>query len=276
MIPVVDVYHWYTSLVCVDDGETLEQKRKRETRTFFGLTVFGLLCVALFFCTAPSPASTHCEGITVWWILTHGRNPASIEKTMLCAQAYQQEHQGYLILGFMLTYVVFHSFAIPGGMCLFLNILAGATFPLYIAEGIVMLCATLGAILCFMLSYHIGGGVISVYNLDSMLEDYRQKVNDNRHRLFMFLVLTRCTPVPAVLINLASPLLGIPIGTFITSTIVGQVPLNTVHILAGYSMAQTGTFEAGSMKWIMIGGVLVTVYVAFGSKIKELLLRRTL
>jgi len=138
-----------------------------------------------------------------------------------------------------------------------------------------MVCATVGATICFLLSFQLGRGVISFYGLDPMLDDYRRKVNENRHRLFVFLVLTRCTPIPAVLINIASPLLDVPLWTFIGSTIIGQVPLNTVHMLAGYSMAKTGTFQPGQLKWIMIAGVCITIYVLFGHTIKSRLAGKT-
>merc|ERR1719446_914730 len=117
-----------------------------------------------------------------------------------------------------------------------------------------MVCATTGGTICFLISFHLGRGVISCYGFDPLLEDYRKKVNANRHRLFMFMVLTRCTPVPSVLINIASPLLDVPMYTFFCSTVIGQIPLNTIHMLAGYSMAQSGKFQAGELKWIMLAG----------------------
>jgi len=235
---------------------------------FFLLTAVALVGVATFFSYAPGLSGEACEGISLGWVASNGRDPIAIEKAMRCAQDYKQSHQGFLISGFIVTYVTFQSFAIPGGMCLLLNILAGAVFPFWMAEMLVMFCATVGASCCFLISHYLGRGIISFYGLDPMLADYRKKVNDNRHQLFMFLVLTRCTPVPAVLINMASPLLDVPLGTFFTSTIVGQVPLNSVHMFAGYTMAQTGSFQPGSIKFIMLGGVVITAYM-FKGIIKE-------
>jgi len=266
--PLLDIFCG-VNFTLGEDSVTSSKLRQRETRLFFFLTAVGLFFVALFFYNAPALMGESCEGVSAWWVIMNGRDPGSVEKAMRCAQDYKKEHEGFLLLGYILTYVTFQSFAIPGGMCLLLNILAGAVFPFFMAELLVMFCATTGATFSFLISSYLGRGVISFYGFDPMLEDYRKKVNDNRHRLFMFLVLTRCTPVPSVLINIASPLLDVPIYTFIGSTIIGQVPLNSVHMLAGYSMAQTGRFQAGSLKWIMLVGVAITTYVLFGHKIKR-------
>jgi len=242
--------------------------QKREVMIFFSLTAVALGLIGLFFGNAPAPTMASCDGISIQWIVTNGRDPAAIEKSMTCAQEYKQDHEKFLLIGFCLTYVTFQTFAIPGGICLLLNILAGAVFPFWLAELIVMFCATTGATCSFLVSNHVGRGVIEFYGLDRHLADYRQKVNQNRDRIFTFLVLTRCTPVPAVLINIASPLLDVPLVSFFFSTIVGQIPLNTVHMFAGYTMAKSGKFEPGNIKWIMIGGVIVTGYMFFGDTVK--------
>ena len=79
-------------------------------------------------------------------------------------------------------------------MCLLLNIIAGAVFPFFMAELLVMFCATTGPIpmqhsllpssslhcagatFSFLISSYLGRGVISFYGFDPMLEDYRKKV----------------------------------------------------------------------------------------------------
>jgi len=243
--------------------------RKREANTFFLLTAVALVGMMYFLSHAPAPSGEHCEGVSLKWVVENAREKAGVEKMMKCAQEYKRENQAFLIAGFCVTYITFQAFAIPGGMGLLLNILSGAVFPFFMAEVIVMFCATVGATCCFLLSNSLGRGIIGAYRLDPLLADFRAKVNDNRHRLFPFLVLTRCTPVPAVLINMASPILDVPFWPFVMSTIIGQIPLNTVHMFAGYTMAQTGSFQAGSIKWIMATGVVLTLFFLFGGKIKS-------
>jgi len=252
-----------------EKGLSSAENRAREVKLFLLLMVVGLVCVVTFFYNAPEASGDKCDKVTLKWLLINGRDPHVIEQTMDCANAYKSTHEGFLLMGFVVTYVTFQSFAIPGGMCLLLNILAGAIYPIWIAEILVCVCATTGATISFFLSKYLGRGIIELYRLDSVLAGYRQKVNDNRHRLFSWLVVTRCTPVPAVLINIASPLLDVPTMPFVLSTIIGQVPLNSVHMFAGYSMAKSGKFEAGSIKWIMLGGVTVMAYVVCGDFIKK-------
>jgi len=101
----------------VEGLPTSQKRRQRETRLFFLLTAIGLAGVVCFFYNAPPLTGKSCEGMTIWWVMVHGREPEAVENALRCAQEYQQRHQGFLLLGFALTYITFQSFAIPGGMC---------------------------------------------------------------------------------------------------------------------------------------------------------------
>jgi len=51
------------------------------------------------------------------------------------------------------------------------------------------------------------------------------------------MLLTRVTPVPNVLVNVASPMVGVPLWIFALTTPLGQFPLNALHVTTGATLA---------------------------------------
>ena len=88
-----------------------------------------------------------------------------------------------------------------------------------------------------MLSRTMGRGVLHAYKLDGMIDGYAQQVAEHRDSLFSYMLLTRVTPVPNVLVNVASALVGVPLWIFALSTPIGQFPLNALHTTTGAALA---------------------------------------
>jgi uncharacterized membrane protein YdjX (TVP38/TMEM64 family) len=62
-------------------------------------------------------------------------------------------------------------------------------------------------------------------------------LDSHREDLFWYILFLRITPiVPNFFINLASPLLNVPFLTFYFATLLGQLPLNFLHIRSSIAL----------------------------------------
>lgn len=173
-----------------------------------------------------------------------GRNDklGTVKTLWTCAQAYQELYPGYTLASFMITYISMQAFAIPGPIVL--SILAGALFPFFWAQVIVATCATSGASVCFLLSYFYGKGVVNRL-FSKPLEQFTMKIQDNTDSLFYYLLFLRVTPLlPNWFVNIASPMVGVPLRYFVAATFVGLVPANFFHISTGLTLTKLGAGES--------------------------------
>ena len=88
-----------------------------------------------------------------------------------------------------------------------------------------------------MLSAVLGKGLILRF-FPGMLVRFNNRIIDNMHNLLFYMGFLRITPlVPNWFINIASPMVGVPITTFATATFLGLIPMNLIHINAGITLA---------------------------------------
>ena len=123
--------------------------------------------------------------------------------------------------------VVLLTFCIPG--TIMLNVLFGALLDVSLA---VPLCVSLGALggtFCYGLSSLAGAKVAE--RLDAKLlggkgiPNLRRQVDRYRKDLLAYLLFLRLTPIlPNWLINIASPVVGVPLRIFVIATVIGITP----------------------------------------------------
>ncbi|KAM6985107.1 transmembrane protein 41A-A [Aplochiton taeniatus] len=154
---------------------------------------------------------------------------------------YKREHTGYVLLLFSSAYLYKQSFAIPGSS--FLNILAGALFGPY--EGLLLACVltTMGSTMCYLLSNAFGKRYIANLFPDkvSMLQG---KVEENKSCLFFFLLFLRFFPMtPNWFLNMAAPIVNIPITYFFLSVFIGLLPYNFICVQTGVVLSEVSTLD---------------------------------
>ncbi|CAD7953518.1 unnamed protein product [Amoebophrya sp. A120] len=209
-----------------------------------------------------------------------------------CLSKYKEEHEFYLYIGFCFLYLSMQSFVIPG--TLLLSILSGALFPFFVAEFLVAVCATTGATISFLISKVIGQAFLDYFKLDLDLiteklhslmgeegggdasstgghsknagskssgKGGKKNLSQEHKSLVIPLTLLRVTPFPNLLLNIGAPHVGIHAFEFYFSTLLGLVPLNTVHILSGRALAEFGKVEKGPVLSIMGVGTVLLVAV---------------
>lgn len=143
---------------------------------------------------------------------------------------------------FSALYALKQTFAVPGSALL--NVLAGALLPLHVAFPLVAALTAAGASCCFLLSRHLAServvaGVCQRL-LPGKLQRLRRQVQQAQAdgRLLFLLLSLRVFPFsPNWLLNLASPWLRVPLGTFATSVLLGLLPYNFITVQAGATLS---------------------------------------
>jgi len=207
-----------------------------ETRMFYGLAALVFSAVIIFMCLAPVPKGDSCKDVSIVWLITGFTRDLSVtlKKSWICVAEYQKDNSLYTMGVFCSLYISLQSFAIPGPIVL--SVLGGALYGFFGGQLIIACCATFGASVCFCLSQFFGRGILHFYKLDSKVEGFEKEVHENKGRLWLFILLSRLTPVPNVLINMASPLVGVPLTSFSMGTFFGLIPLNILHVTTGMAL----------------------------------------
>ena len=132
----------------------LQKKKKKDiefTNSYFlfSLFFFSILSLRIFFETLPKASSDVCDDISLLGIVQgvlpkmiggKGDKMETVLNLWKCAVHYQQDYPTWTILCFMVVYIFFQTFAIPGPIIL--SILSGALYSSLGAQLLVAFCAT--------------------------------------------------------------------------------------------------------------------------------------
>lgn len=174
-------------------------------------------------------------------------------------QFYKTEHTGYVLLLFCSAYLYKQAFAIPGSS--FLNILAGALFGTW--HGLLLACVltTVGATFCFVLSQAFGKQHI-VRLFPDKVAMLQNKVEENRSSLFFFLLFLRFFPMsPNWFLNVASPILNIPVTLFFMAVFIGLMPYNFICVQTGSMLSDISSLD-DLFSWTVVFQLLLIACVA--------------
>ena len=120
---------------------------------------------------------------------------------------------------------------------MFLNLLAGALFPISIAFPLVCCLSAAGASLCFVFSKHVFSRLFTHF-LAKRIEFFRAQVEANTDSLIYFLLFVRIFPfTPNWFVNIACPVIGVPLGKFFLSVFLGLMPYNYTCVQSGAILA---------------------------------------
>ncbi|XP_021924432.1 transmembrane protein 41B isoform X2 [Zootermopsis nevadensis] len=184
---------------------------------------------------------------------------------------YKDRYFFEVMLAVAVTYIFLQTFAIPGSISL--SILSGFLFPFPLALILVCFCSATGASLCYVLSYFLGRRLVYKY-FPERASQWSCTVNRHRGNLINYLLFLRMTPfLPNWFINIASPIIGVPLFTFWIGTFVGVAPPSFVAIQAGqtlYKLSAPGdAWSWTSVVVLAVFAVLSLVPVMFQKRLKE-------
>ncbi|XP_076624234.1 transmembrane protein stas [Colletes latitarsis] len=184
---------------------------------------------------------------------------------------YKDLYYFQVLAGLFITYIFLQTFAIPGSI--FLSILSGFLFPFPLALFLVCTSSAVGASLCYFLSSLLGRKLLFRY-FPEKAQEWMQTVKKHKHHLFNYMLFLRITPLlPNWFINLASPVIGVPLAPFAIGTFFGVAPPSFVAIQAGQTLQNlTSSSDAWSWNSILIlcvFAVLSLVPVLFKQKLQQ-------
>lgn len=133
------------------------------------------------------------------------------------------------------AYVLMLALAIPGAT--WLSFLAGAVFGAARATALIALSITLGGSVCFHTSSWLGSALAERVWPEKTAA-FRAEVRRRRGSLLNFILFLRLTPfVPNTVVNVLSPVVGVPYGVFALATCVGTLPQNFITASIGTRLA---------------------------------------
>ncbi|KAH8404426.1 hypothetical protein KR222_010685 [Zaprionus bogoriensis] len=183
----------------------------------------------------------------------HLKIPRDIQDAKMLAKVldrYKDMYYFEVMFGVVVAYVFLQTFAIPGS--LFLSILLGFLYKFWIALFLICFCSALGATLCYMLSNLVGRRLIRHF-WPKKTSEWSRHVEEYRDGLFNYMLFLRMTPIlPNWFINLASPVIGVPLHTFALGTFCGVAPPSVIAIQAGKTLQKMSS-SSEAFSWTSMG-----------------------
>lgn len=193
--------------------------------------LFGCASLYLYFLAANLPVEKEIESEEYSRVLKFPSNLAELNELAALLLHYTDDHLSYVILLFCSAYIYKQTFAIPGSI--FLNLLAGALFGVTYGFPLACVLSATGATCCYALSNFFGKQYILHY-FSGKITPLSTKIRGHRHNLFFYLLSLRLFPVaPNWLMNMAAPVLDIPVHLFFFSVFFGLMPYNFLSVEAG-------------------------------------------
>ncbi|KAH9417362.1 Transmembrane protein 41A [Dermatophagoides pteronyssinus] len=193
-------------------------------------------------------------------VLAFPSNIKQLKRLARILSFYSKNHSNYVFVLFCSAYLFKQTFAIPGSV--FLNLLAGAIYNVWIGFPLCCLLTACGSTLCFLLSKYFGHYLLEYYfpeKLDYFQKKFIEKQQQNGN-LFWLLISLRLFPItPNWFLNIASPIVNIPLSLFFLSILFGLMPYNFICVQTGSILS-----EINSMNDIFtIKTFILSLFIAF-------------
>ncbi|XP_018341214.1 PREDICTED: transmembrane protein 41 homolog isoform X1 [Trachymyrmex septentrionalis] len=173
-------------------------------------------------------------------------------------ERYKDLYYFQVLAGLFIIYIFLQTFAIPGSI--FLSILSGFLFRFPVALILVCTCSAIGATLCYLLSSLIGRRLLYKF-FPEKVNEWTITVIKHRDNLLNYMLFLRMTPLlPNWFINVASPVIGVPIMPFTVGTFFGVAPPSFVAIQAGQTLHNL-TSSRDALSWNSV--IVLCVFALF-------------
>jgi uncharacterized membrane protein YdjX (TVP38/TMEM64 family) len=111
-----------------------------------------------------------------------------------------------------ISYIALQTCAVPG--TIFLSILAGSLWGVGKGLSIVSIIATIGSCSCYTLSRLVGRRIV-IKAWPQRVAKFAKEVDKRRQELLFYIIFLRVTPLlPNTFINVAAPIVGVPLLPF--------------------------------------------------------------
>ncbi|XP_054278168.1 transmembrane protein 41A-like [Macrosteles quadrilineatus] len=197
---------------------------------FYVVPIVTLATLWLYFLTCISPEVSNISGK-----LSFPTSLLELKDLATLLGSYYKQNSFYVFVLFCSAYLYKQAFIIPGSV--FMNVLAGALFGVLKGFPLCCLLTASGATACYLMSRAFGSSVLQQY-FPSQIKFLKEKVSRNSDRLVYYLLFLRLFPMsPNWLINLLSPIVGVPLHVFFFTVLIGLMPYNFLCVQAGGMLA---------------------------------------
>lgn len=197
--------------------------------------LFTLASFYLYFLAISLPVGEMAEDAD-YSALKYPSNLSELNALASLLTKYTDNNMAYVFLLFCSAYVYKQAFAIPGSV--FLNLLSGALFGVTYGFPLTCVLSAVGATCCYGLSHCFGKHHVDRY-FGEKIKSLSNKVQENRDNLFFFLLSLRLFPIaPNWLMNMAAPIVGVPVHLFFFSVLFGLMPYNFICVEAGSVLSE--------------------------------------
>ena len=182
---------------------------------------------------------------------------AEVQELYKLLGEYKSQHYNVILLGFVSAYLSKQTLALPGSPLF--NLLGGALFGVPVGFVVCLLCTSLGTALCYFFFHVFGGPVVRWLFLEQLVR-LDQAVHHHRRRLFYYLTVIRIFPMtPNFFINLAAPLIRLPLVPHIAAATLGLSPITFLTVQAGETLVSMHSLKDAIDKKILftLGGLAV-------------------
>lgn len=202
------------------------------------------------------------------------RSVQDLRELVSTSATYKQDHWYYVLLLFSSAYIYKQTFAIPGSALL--NLLGGALLGCW-PLGFPLCCVltAIGASNCFLLSRLVGANIVQ-RKFPAKIRWLQEKIHENEHQLFLFLVSLRVFPMtPNWLLNVTAPYVDVPLPMFFLSVFFGLLPYNFLCVQAGEMLSDLQSMDDVFTPKTLLGLITLALvmfslsYFARKSKIKR-------
>ncbi|WIA10339.1 hypothetical protein OEZ85_010531 [Tetradesmus obliquus] len=166
--------------------------------------------------------------------LVHNFPPSSLPAVITLRDtllAYAETYPKTVAVGILMLYSIMQTFAIPGTISL--SLLSGALYGSTRGFLLVAAVSTAGSCSCYGMSCLLWRPIARAVWADR-IEGFKSEVAKRRHDLLSYIIFLRVTPMlPNVFINVASPIVGVPLLDFALGTLIGCAPNNFMAAHAG-------------------------------------------
>uniref|UniRef100_A0A383W526 Golgi apparatus membrane protein TVP38 n=1 Tax=Tetradesmus obliquus TaxID=3088 RepID=A0A383W526_TETOB len=144
--------------------------------------------------------------------LVHNFPPSSLPAVITLRDtllAYAETYPKTVAVGILMLYSIMQTFAIPGTISL--SLLSGALYGSTRGFLLVAAVSTAGSCSCYGMSCLLWRPIARAVWADR-IEGFKSEVAKRRHDLLSYIIFLRVTPMlPNVFINVASPIVGVPL-----------------------------------------------------------------
>lgn len=182
-----------------------------------------------------------------------------------------EEYYKEVIILIFTTFVWLQMFALPGTIFFILG--SGMLFSFPVALVLTALASAFGAGACYIMSFMFCRPLVERF-LKDRVKKLQSQIHELDGRFFAYMIFIRVTPfLPNWLVNVVSPVIGVPFLPFFFGTLLGVIPPYVLFLRVGRKIHDFATIE-DAMPWtelvvMWFCAVLIAVPVVFKDRLAK-------